>query len=342
MHEQNPMNHGHNESVEGVEHPDSRPSTTGDGRRDDENRREYARRYREANKDKTADYRRRYKTERREHYLRLHREQSARAAERRRQAAQRSQRKHQYYVEHRDAILPKRRERARAYIERKMTEDPVAFRAHRAELARQWRTRNQDRLAVQARERREADPEKYREAARRYRADNPDKVKAANRRYYEANRDKVLAANRQWKEREQRRRDAGLPPRRIHKITAADRRANRDASDAFFAGPWSNQRLAALRDERVTKGEINALRRENERARAIAYAAEHPEMIDRLRRADQPRAAQLARRKAEEARMDDIARRVNDQLRTHPRTQRPDPAAPRRALINPQADGPRR
>ncbi|MDF2506226.1 MAG: hypothetical protein K0Q52_85 [Microbacterium sp.] len=342
MDERDPMSPGLNEFAGRAERPDSRPSTTEDRQRDDESRREYARRYREANKDKIADYRRRYKTERREHYLKLHREQSARAAERRRQAAQRSQRKHHYYVEHRDAILPKHRERARAYIERKMTEDPVAFRAHRAELARQWRARNQDRLSDQARERRRADPEKYREAARRYRADNPDKVKAANRRYYEANRDKVLAANRQWKEREQRRRDAGLPPRRIHKINTAERRANRDASDAFFTGAWSNERLAALRDERVTKAEINALRRDNERARAIAYAAEHPEMIDRLRRADQPRAAQLARQKAEEARMDDIARRVNDQLRTHPRTQRPDPAAPHQALNNPQLEGPRR
>lgn len=95
-----------------------------------------------------------------------------------------------------------------------------------------------------------------------------------------------------------------------------------------------------MREEnRVASEEYARFRRASQRARAIAYAVEHPEAIARLSNVDKPRAARLARERAEAERMDAIAKQINDRLRGAPRRT---PAAPRPNPTTTRRQGPQR
>ena len=116
---------------------------------------------------------------------------------------------------------------------------------------------------------------------------------------------------------------------------------NEAAAEAFFSPTaWTKERIAALREEnRVASEEYVRFRRASQRARAIAYAGEHPEAIAKLCNVDKPRAARLARERAEAERMDAIAKHINDRLRSAPRRT---PTAPLPNPTNPHRQGPQR
>lgn len=227
-----------------------------------------------------------------------------------------------------------RRARGRAWYQEHKEQERERHRRFRAEhpdkihLYRQrFRERHPERLAEQARRGsmrwRDRNAEQVRatgreEAARRKAAD-PD----IYRRYYWANVDEQRARGREAGRRRRRLAQLGLPPRRIHTVYAADKRANDAAADAFFAArrtaqgkrdlllerdsaPWA--RLAKMEARRALRGDSEsararanweALRREGERK---VWERVLPDMAREYARRNTSRIK-------EEIRMDSIARR---------------------------------
>ncbi len=207
---------------------------------------------------------------------------------------------------------------------------------------RHYHERHRDEVNAKARQRAQDNPAARRDAQHRHYETHREELMQYQREY-RADPDryqKVLAYNREWKRRERRRIAAGLPPRRLHTVTAAERRDNQAAADAFFARPITKELRARLRtDEPTPPGLIAAWHRETARFRAAhGYDQLESDLRDRHTVADARRAAALARqeernavRAAEGARMDQIARTVNARLRLPPparRVHHNDPAAP--------------
>ncbi|MGA6129133.1 MULTISPECIES: hypothetical protein [unclassified Microbacterium] len=96
-----------------------------------------------------------------------------------------------------------------------------------AEGARRRSQAHRDRYPEQTRERERAD------AARRREAD-PDQF----RRWYQQNLERERKRGREAAQLRRRLTKLGLPPRKIHKTYAADRRKNEAAADAFFSRHW--------------------------------------------------------------------------------------------------------
>lgn len=172
------------------------------------------------------------------------RESMRRAAVRRKATERRRARGRVWYAEHRE----QERERARAFRREhpeKVREYKQRFRSRHpgraAEQSRRgterWRDRNADAVR-----------EKQRAAAAGRREDNPD----LNRDYYYGNIEKERQRGREASRRRSRLKQLGLPPRRVQRVYANDRRANDRGADAFFA-------------RRRGPGELQQLHREGER-----------------------------------------------------------------------------
>lgn len=172
------------------------------------------------------------------------RESMRRAAVRQKAAERRRARGRVWYAEHRE----QERERARTF----RREHPEKVR----EYKQRYRSRHPERAAEQSRrgtERwrdRNADTvrETQRAAAAGRRKSNPN----LNRDYYHDNIEKERERGREASRRRSRLKQLGLPPRRIQRVYANDRRANDREADAFFA-------------RRRDAGELQQLRREGER-----------------------------------------------------------------------------
>jgi hypothetical protein len=301
------------------------------------------RRWREANAEHVAEYQRKYRRRAKardpEKWAREHREEMRRSNLRRRRRRERNATSRAKYAEN----LELSRERSRMYrrqqVEREKAADPEAYRLkHNAEV-RAWRAKNRDALNARRRENYRQDPEPTRVRARERFERNKEHVRAKRREYYQSNKEKVLASNRAYKERERRRREAGLPPHRLQQVTRQERERNRAAAEEFFTRPLTPERRDAL--ERTSPDLIAKWQAETARLRAIhGYAEDEPvrERLQREREACQlmqqrQRDHEAAHQAAEDARLDDIARTINNRLRTQPRRARSTPSWP---AVSPQ------
>ena len=67
------------------------------------------------------------------------------------------------------------------------------------EYAREYRKRNKEKLAVEAKERYQANREKYLGRKKKYYQENREEIREKQRKYLDENKEKVLQSNRQWR-----------------------------------------------------------------------------------------------------------------------------------------------
>lgn len=285
----------------------------------------YGRRYREEHKEQRAEYSQKYRAEHSEEiaaYKRQWREknlEAARASNRdnmRRKAAQeraaedRRAKKAAYARERYHADIEASRAKAREYLQQKRAADPDGYREAKKRRNATWHERHKDEINARKREQNLRDPSKQKARAQRDYQVHGDERRAYRRRYYQQNRERQLAKQKQWRDRERRRIEVGLPVRRLHTVTPTERDQNAVAAQAFFSRPLTPQLREQLKAELATPQHlIDALRREWARIRAVDYQRRNPETnSDTIRRQE-----------AEEARLDAIARSINDRLRLSPR-----------------------
>jgi hypothetical protein len=288
---------------------------------------EWKRQWKLKNPDKVKKYREEHRSRDPEAWRKKHRDQErARLARKRAEEAQREavrQRARDWYAENSDRHL----EYQRQYRARKRAEDPEGYREAKKERNKRWRDAHRDAENAKLRQKYRDNPEAKQQQASRYYATHAEDVKARRRAYYAAHREKELEKQRQWREREKRRRDAGLPPRRIHRVLKAERIENTRAAETFFTKTYTPVQLDALRQEGVAPFEeatppelYEAWVRDCERARAAYRNAHGPS-----RQPDPAATRRAAERAREEERLYAIARAINDQLRHGPRPTHPHP-----------------
>lgn len=276
---------------------------------------------------------------------RARRKQEARdAARREREAAERKRAREHKLAEQKLATAERKRVKARARFaadpqanrdyqrERRAAQraaDPEGYREAKRQRNKRWRDKHRDEQNAKLREKYRDNPEAKRRAAAKFYADHSEELREKRKAYYRANREKQLEKQRQWRAREKRRRDLGLPPRRLHRVAASERHNNVDEADTFFRRSRTDGQVAALvREGGATDAELARLNRDNARARtadAIARDADpvRPVLTSEQRARDAARAAEAI----EDARMDAIARIINERLRQSPR-RRPDAPGP--------------
>lgn len=312
-------------------------------------RRDYLKRWKQANPERVKTYAERYRAAHREQLLSQKRDAEKAREARNRAEEQRRElkrvRARQWYAHNSEKHL----DHQRTYRAKKRAEDPVKYRADKRARTRRWHDAHREQENAKLRQKYHDNPEARRSQASKYYAAHAEEVKARRRAYYAANKEKQLAKQREWRQREKRRRDAGLPPRRLHRTPADERRANTVSADQFFARDYTRPEITNMRqhvpvasdhDERTPPELYAAWIRDCARARATHRLATHAEESARLR-GDLSHAhpASIARA-LEDARLDAIGKQVNDRLRGQQRARRTesnDPAAPHTmAQNNPQ------
>ncbi len=286
--------------------------------------RDYNRGWAQRNPDKVADYRRRYLESHRQEHRDRERIRSAKKRKQEREAERRRVVARERYAA--DPATARAYQRERRIAQR--AADPVGYREAKRQRNKRWWDRHRDEQNEKLREKHRANPEVKRAAAERYYAEHGDEVRARRRAYYWANREKQLEAQRRWRAREKRRIELGLPPRRLHRVSAPDRRANAAAAEEFFTRTRTSREINNMpRDPRTHPEDIARWERDCERARAAFAYAHSEEPVRPLARygpREHKRSAAKEKREsaqaAEDARLDAIARAINDQLRTQPRS----------------------
>jgi hypothetical protein len=198
---------------------------------------ESTRRWREAHPERVRELRRRWRAENLERSRELNRESMRRAAARKRQLAE-------------------RRRRGNEASRRWKESHPEAVRAyHRAwsaanrdkvnEFYRRYRVGHREELNARATAWRDAHPEKMNSARKAWAARNKERLAETQRQRrrdpakYRADLE-VSAASKRLIRRLER---AGLPPKRLSRATAAERRANDRLAEEYFADPVLPERL---------------------------------------------------------------------------------------------------
>ena len=189
------------------------------------------RRWVDANRDRVREDNRKRRADNPERARELNRESARRAVIRlRKQAVLRAsaeERAERWRPSHHDAVpiyqaqwVAQNREKVRGYYNH-------YYRTHRDEV--------NDRAAA----RRDADPEPMKRARKAWAERNKDRLAKLQRnrrsdpQVYQAQ----LEANAAARRLKRRLRDAGLPPKRLHPATAAERRANERSAAAYFNSP---------------------------------------------------------------------------------------------------------
>ncbi|MEV8367975.1 hypothetical protein [Microbacterium sp. NPDC064584] len=303
-----------------------------------ERERERRRRYRETHADEARERNRRWKSEhpekikeyrdrfRANHLERIRKEnrerERARAEKSRRVAAAAERRR----VKGRERYAADPHAHNAYQLERRTAQraaDPARYRRAKNERNKRWISAHREEFNAKLRLAYRDNPEPKRAANQRYYAEHGDEVRERRRAYYWANREKQLEKQRLWRAREKRRRELGLPPRRLHRVTARERAANASAADEFFTRPRTPDEVKAIRREPKTSArELARWNRSSARARLAAGIdadsdAIRPVMASRRRESEREAAARRKREAAaaEAARMDAIAREINDRLR---------------------------
>lgn len=272
-------------------------------------------------RERNPDYAREWRLRNLEHVRAQHREYERERAARARAEAERRERKRQYSHDWYHADIETSRAQRTAARAKARAADPDGYRERRKRHNDAWRASHREEVNATQRERRRRDPAAKSASAQRYYEEHAEERRAYSRRYHEEHRDEVLTKQRQWRQREQRRREAGLPVRRLHRRTPADRAADAAAAAAFFS-PANLERLRLELEGPTPPELLEAWQRDCDRIRAERYARRNPE----VRPGERRRLAAEQRRLAEEARLDAIGRLVNDRLRRTPRRPEPDPA----------------
>lgn len=294
-----------------------------------EQRAEYTRKYRAEHADEIAAYRRRWREQNLEQARAANRDHMRRKAAEARTAEERRVRKAAYSRERYHADVEASRAKARERNAQRRAADPEGYRDRRRRQKQAWRDRNRDQINARLREKNRIDPSKKKSAAERYYQRHAEERRTYSRQYHQEHREEVLVKQRRWRQREQRRIAVGLPVQRLHRLTPAERRDNARAADAFFSRPLTHQLREQLEAELRTPPElIDAFHRETARIRATQYALRNPETGAHV----------VNRNKAEEERMDAIARQINERLRVAPRTPR-DPAPQLPPIPAPSTEG---
>ncbi|WP_169582865.1 MULTISPECIES: hypothetical protein [Microbacterium] len=240
-----------------------------------------------------------------------------------------------YYANNRDRILAQHK----AARVRSQAADPDRYREMAYARTVRWRDSHRDALNQTQRDRRRANPQAAAESSRRYYEKNREQVLQRKRERYAENHELARAKSNAYYAREARRRTAGLPPRRLHRASPADRVANGVAADEFFSRTYTGQALneMLLGSKQPTPPELLAAwKRDCLRARAAHHQAT-TEPATPPSAHDELRIARLAAKAAEDARLDAIGRAVNARLRTERARAAllPDPAAPHHAGSTP-------
>lgn len=292
--------------------------------------REKAKLYRERDKEKRREYVRGYNDTHRDRKNEVARESARRVADRSRAEAarveaeaRRAEKRRAYarewYAANREQYLAYQHE----HRAKQKDADPDAYRAVRRAANKRWRDSHKEEQNARQRDRYRAGPRPDLDARARYYAAHAEALKARKLERYWANHEEGLAKQRAWREREKRRRRIGLPNRALHRVTAAERKANQVAADEFFTRAYTPAEVAALMSTPAPL--IARWERDSERARVASYYVLGPEISSvamrsaaRRAEAERVRAERDAALDAENARLDAIAKAINDGLR-HPR-----------------------
>lgn len=305
-----------------------------------ERRRLTNRAWRDRNRDHVRAEGRRWREENLEKARELNRLSMQRQSRKHKRETARRERKRtyarNYYASNRDRILAQHKE-ARV---RSKAADPDRYREMAYARTLRWRDSHRETLNQTQRDRRQANPGAAADASRRYYEKNREQVLQRKRERYAANHAQARAKANAYYTREARRRKAGLPPRRLHPVSRADRVANGVAADEFFSRTYSGRALneMLLGSKQPTPPELLAAwKRDCLRARAAHHQATAEPATPPSAR-DELRIARLAAKAAEDARLDAIGRAVNARLR-HERVAAllPDPTAPHQAGASPNS-----
>lgn len=259
-----------------------------------------------------------------------------------REAAKRERRKvyaRGWYERNRERVLEQQRV-ARA---RRKAENPERYRAMANARQQRWRDSHRDEQNQRLRDHRLDNPASRIGTERRYYEKNREQILERARARYAANPEEARARAKQYRSRERRRRQLGLPPPRRHVVRPRERDENQRNADDFFARSYTRQEVNDAATALATPPDLLAAwKRDCARARAAYRLVTDPEVAEykseSRRRVEAARELLRRRQAAEEARMDAIARDVNDRLRRVPR--RPTPADPTLPHSPPGTAGP--
>ena len=194
---------------------------------DPEKKRESARRWREANREYRAQKKREWNEANPDRRRELNRLSMRRQAVHARRRKTKNAKARVWYAENREqararsaAFRQEHPETVRQYQRTYKERHPERYRANAAEARRRYVDKNAETVR-----------EKGRLAAARHREANPE----ALRERYNNNLEAERARSRKVARRRRRLEKLGLPPRRIQRVYAGDRRANAAAADEFFA-----------------------------------------------------------------------------------------------------------
>lgn len=198
---------------------------------------EKRRQYVAANRDRIRELNRRWRSEHLDRARELNRDSMRRAAARRHREAEvrarGKERAHRWRVEH-----PERR---REYQRRWVAENRGKVR----EYYNRYYVAHRDEVNARAAARRDADPERTKQITRQW-ADRNKERRAElqrNRRSDPETYQSELEANAAARRLKRSLSRAGLPPKRIHVATAAERRANERGADTYFNDPSRPEHL---------------------------------------------------------------------------------------------------
>lgn len=190
-----------------------------------------------ANRERVREMNRRWRATHLERARQLNRESMRQTADRKRREAERRSRGRERAKSWREAHPDRVRENKRHWAEEN--------REKVREYQRRYYAAHRPEVSARAAARRDADPERMKRASRQWAERNKDRRAELQREHrrdpdaYEA----VLQANATAKRLSRRLGRAGLPPKRLHPATAAERRANERDADAYFSDPQLSEHL---------------------------------------------------------------------------------------------------
>ena len=201
------------------------------------------RRYREAHAEERAAAHRAWRERNIERSRELNRESAKRQAHRRRQRQKKNAHAREWYAENREIALERGRrfreehpDKIREYQRRFKERHPERVRRSGREGAQRHRDANADAIR-----------ERQRVAAAARRKTNPN----AHREWYDKNLEEQRARGREDQRRRRRLKALGLPPSRLHRLYAEERRSNDAAADEYFARRRSVAERGAIAAETV-------------------------------------------------------------------------------------------
>ena len=252
-----------------------------------------------ARRERMRELNRRWRAEHLERYRQINREAMRRAYARRAKEAevraQARQRSHQWRLDN-----PARR---RDYQRQWTQENRDKIR----EYSDRYYARHREELGVRSAAQRDANPDRVRQRQRQWAEQHKERraelqrIRRSDPDIYQAE----LEVNATARRLARRRATQGLPPKSLHVVTAAERRANDRNADAYFSDPNLSEHLRqatvlaeSLTEHMLTNGaqmrefaEAYTARRDRTRLPSLAletvvYARAVDIVLDRMRRVD--------------------------------------------------------